>query len=344
MIYRQLLDLFDILDSPAASGQAVVDYFRAIDPECDAETYRLEGHKGSTDMVRVRIPGSRGRATGGDAPTIGLLGRLGGLGARPERIGFVSDGDGALCALACAAKLLDMRVKGDVLPGDVFVSTHVCPHAPTAPHKPVPFMGSPVSMAEVNREEVAGSAVAATANAAEVAAADAAADAKGQWPLDAVLSVDTTKGNRIMNHRGFMISPTVKDGAILPVADDLVTLMEIVSGRPARTFPLSLFDITPYGNGLYHLNSILQPATATYAPVVGVAITTESTVPGCATGATHFEDVAEAGTFMIEVAKAFGAGDCRFYDPDELALFHERYGQFTVLQGMGALPAENPDA
>ncbi|MFR4805112.1 MAG: DUF1177 family protein, partial [Eggerthellaceae bacterium] len=96
MIFKQLIELYDLLDSPAASGAGVVEYLRGIDPACDAETYVLEGPKGSTDMVRVRIPGSRGRAAGGEAPTIGLLGRLGGLGARPERIGFVSDGDGAL--------------------------------------------------------------------------------------------------------------------------------------------------------------------------------------------------------------------------------------------------------
>ena len=95
MIFKQLIELYDLLDSPAASGAGVVEYLRGIDPACDAETYVLEGPKGSTDMVRVRIPGSRGRAAGGEAPTIGLLGRLGGLGARPERIGFVSDGDGA---------------------------------------------------------------------------------------------------------------------------------------------------------------------------------------------------------------------------------------------------------
>ncbi|MFR8831580.1 MAG: DUF1177 family protein, partial [Eggerthella lenta] len=141
MIFKQLIELYDLLDSPAASGAGVVEYLRGIDPACDAETYVLEGPKGSTDMVRVRIPGSRGRAAGGEAPTIGLLGRLGGLGARPERIGFVSDGDGALTALACAAKLLSMHARGDVLPGDVFVSTHVCPHAPTFPHEPVAFMG-----------------------------------------------------------------------------------------------------------------------------------------------------------------------------------------------------------
>ena len=90
-------------------------------------------------MLKVRIPGSNGKIKGGSAPTIGLLGRLGGIGARPERIGFVSDGDGALAAVALAAKLLDMQNKGDVLDGDVFISTHICPNAPTAPHDPCPL-------------------------------------------------------------------------------------------------------------------------------------------------------------------------------------------------------------
>lgn len=40
-------------------------------------------------------------------------------------------------------------------------------------------MGSPVDMATVNREEVDGE-------------------------LDAILSIDTTKGNRVINHRGFI--------------------------------------------------------------------------------------------------------------------------------------------
>ena len=236
-------------------------------------------------------------------------------------IGFVSDGDGALCALACAAKLLSMHARGDVLPGDVFVSTHVCPHAPTFPHEPVAFMGSPVATSAVNREEVGGAGA-----------------------LDAVLVVDTTKGNRIMNERGFMISPTVKEGCILRVSEDLVSLVEIATGRRARTYPLSMADITPYGNGLYHLNSILQPCTATDAPVVGVAVTTETAVPGCATGATHLEDLEEAGTFMIEAAKAFGEGKCAFYDEDDYARFVERYGSMKHLQSMGALPPEDAEA
>ena len=228
--------------------------------------YPLVGPKGSTDMLKVRIPGKNGKTNGGNAPTIGLLGRLAGLGARPERIGYVSDGDGALIAIALAAKLLDMQNKGDYLDGDVVISTHICPDAPTAPHIPVPFMGSPVDMAQVNAEELSPE-------------------------LDAVLSVDTTKGNRIINTRGFAISPTVKEGYILRTSEDLLDIMEITTGKLPYVFALTQQDITPYGNDLHHLNSILQPATATNAPVVGVAITTETTVPGCATGASHLEDL-----------------------------------------------------
>ena len=140
MLYKELIELFDILDSASASGSEVVEYLKAINPMCQAETYPLAGPNGHTDMVRILIPGKNGKSKGGSAGTIGILGRLGGLGARPDQTGFVSDGDGALTALAVAAKLLRMQTKGDFLEGDVFVSTHVCPDAPTVPHEPVPFM------------------------------------------------------------------------------------------------------------------------------------------------------------------------------------------------------------
>jgi len=94
-------------------------------------------------------------------------------------------------------------------------------------------------------------------------------------------------------------------------------------------------DITPYGNNVYHLNSILQPSTATNAPVVGVAITAESMVPGCASGASHFADVEEAARFMLEVAKSFGKGDCKFYDEEEFALIQKLYGSMAHLQTLG---------
>ena len=310
MLMKQLIEVYDLLDSSYASGKQVERYLKSIRPDANVEVYTLEGPKGKTDMVKVRIPGTRGKSKGMNAPTIGLLGRLGGLGARPERIGFVSDGDGALVAISLASKLLDMQNKGDYLEGDVFISTHVCPDAPTRDHQPVPFMDSPVNMAQVNQEEVT-------------------------EELDAILSVDTTKGNRIINTRGFAISPTVKEGYILRVSESILDLMQMTTGKLPYVYALSQQDITPYGNGLYHLNSILQPATATKSPVIGVAITTEAPVAGCATGATHITDCEEAARFMLEVAKAYGRGECCFYDETEYERIQYLYGNMEHFKTLG---------
>ena len=309
MLMKQILDVYELLDRSDASGELVAKYMKELGAK-DVTVTPITGPKGKTDMIRIRIPGTKGKTAGMAAPTLGVLGRLGGLGARPEQIGFVSDGDGALVALSVAAKLLDMKAKGDDLEGDVIVCTHICPDAPTSPHKPVPFMGSPVDMATVNKHEVDGS-------------------------MDAILSVDTMKGNRVINTRGFAISPTVKEGYILRVSEDLLDLMQMTTGKLPFVFPLSMQDITPYGNDIYHLNSILQPATATDVPVVGVAITTEAPVAGCATGATHITDLEEAGRFVLETAKAYGRGQCSFYDEEEFEKITEKYGSMTHLQTLG---------
>ena len=100
-------------------------------------------------------------------------------------------------------------------------------------------------------------------------------------------------------------------------------------------FPISTQDITPYGNDLYHINSILQPAFATTAPVVGVAITTETPVPGCATGASHEVDIAMAGRFAIETAKQFGRRKCSFYNDKEYNHIQKLYGSMKHLQTLG---------
>ncbi|ERK10997.1 hypothetical protein L580_0857 [Serratia fonticola AU-P3(3)] len=90
--------------------------------------------------------------------------------------------------------------------------------------------------------------------------------------------------------------------------------------------------LTPYGNGVHHLNSILQPSTATAAPVVGVAICTESVVPGCGTGASHEVDIALAVKFAVEVAKEFGRSTCSFYDPAEYDRLLALYGSLSHFQ------------
>jgi hypothetical protein len=303
---KHVLEVMDAVDSPNASGAGIREVF--VRHGWDGlRTETVEGKGGATDFVKVVVPGSEGKASGGDAPTLGIVGRLGGLGARPEAVGYVSDGDGAVAALSSALKIADMRLRGDVLAGDVIVGTHVCPDAPTRPHDPVPFMDSPVDMATMNEKEI-------------------------DPDMDAVLSIDTTKGNRLVNHRGITISPPVKEGWILRLTDDLLDIYQSVTGHPPVVLPLAMQDITPYGNGVHHVNSIVQPATATVAPVVGVALTAESVVPGSATGASHETDIALAVRYAIEVAKAFGQGRLAFYDEGEFERLVQLYGSMTGLQ------------
>ncbi len=130
-------------------------------------------------------------------------------------------------------------------------------------------------------------------------------------------------------------SPTARQGYILRASEDLFGIMQIVTGRLPAVFAVTTQDITPYGNGVFHVNSILQPSIATAAPVVGVAITTEVPVPGSATGATHLDDVEGAVRFCIEVAKSFGAGQCRFHDQEEFHCLVSLYGDMSRLQTLG---------
>ncbi|MFC9426855.1 DUF1177 domain-containing protein [Streptomyces sp. NPDC056987] len=312
---KHVLEIIELLDRPQTSGELLAAHLRAVQVAAGAdartapaiEVRTVEGDQGSTDFVSVTVPGRNGRLAGGDAPTLGVLGRLGGVGARPERVGLVSDADGAVAALSAAAKLLDMHARGDVLDGDVMISTHVCGWAPTRPHDPVPFMDSPVDTLVCNREEISPE-------------------------MDAVVSIDTTKGNRLLSHRGIALSPTILQGWVLRVSEDLLSVLETVTGEPARVLPVTTQDITPYGNGVHHINSILQPAVATEAPVVGLAITAATPVAGCATGASHETDIAAAARFAIETAKEFGRGVARFHDADEFARLVELYGPMTRLQ------------
>ncbi len=301
----EILTIYDLLDRPGRPGNVLVKLFKKY--KVPIILKEVKEKKGKTQFIKIVIKGKSGKLSKGKAPTLGIIGRLGGVGARPEMIGFVSDGDGALTVLSVALRLAKMFYNGDVLAGDIIISTHICTNAPTIPHDPVPFMGSPVELSTMNRYEV---------------------DQK----MDAILSVDTSRGNKIINHIGFAISPSVKEGYILRISDDLLAIMEQVTGKLSVTFPITIQDITPYGNGLYHFNSIMQPAVATKSPVVGIAITSEIPVAGCATGVTNASQIDAVGRFVIEVAQRFGQNKCHFYDQKEYVLMTKKYGKLNKFQ------------
>jgi hypothetical protein len=302
------MEIIDLLDG-MIDGARVAEYLQDCGAK-DVSVFPVTGQRGHTDFIRVRINGSNGKSGGGHIPTLGVIGRLGGIGARPERIGMVSDADGAIVALAVAAKLLRMQQRADVLDGDVIVCTHICPTAPTLPHHPVPFMNSPVDMSVLNEHEVVPE-------------------------MDAILSVDATKGNYVLNQRGIAITPTVLDGYILPVSPRLLDLLAYVTGRLPVVLPLSQYDITPYGNELHHINSILQPAVVTNAPVVGVAVTAQTIIPGCATGANQELDLRDAVMFCIETAKNMAQSDGLFYDKSDYGKALHLYGSMSHFKRLG---------
>ncbi len=309
MLLKHVLEIGELLDRPGADGADVARCFQQHGFD-RVQVEGLRAGRGTTSVVRVLVPGVRGRSVRGKAPTLGVIGFLGGVGARPQVVGLVSDADGAVAALAAGLKLADMFVSGDRLEGDVMVATHVCPHAPVIPHQPVSFMGSPVGVGALAEKLV-----------------DPA--------MDAILSIDTTKGNRIVNARGFAISPTVKEGYILRVSEALLTAQQNVTGRLPLVFAITTQDVTPYGNDVFHLNSIMQPATVSAAPVVGVAITTEVAVPGSASGASHAGDIELAARFVVETGKAYTAGEAPFFDPAEFKRLEKLYGSMRHLQTPG---------
>lgn len=311
MAFKQVIEVVDMLETAEIKPEEIKDYFiaRGLE-ESEIKMQKITEDKGETLFVKIQLQAKDRTSKSKKAPTLGIIGRLGGIGARPHKTGLVSDADGAITALAAAAKITEMRNKGDALQGNVIIATHLCPRSPIIPHEPVPFMDAPVSLETMNAYEV-------------------------DENMEAILSIDTTKGNRVINCRGFAISPTVKDGYILRVSEDLLDIMQNVTGKMPVVFPITTQDIIPYGNEIYHLNSILQPATATSAPVVGVAITTEVPVPGCATGASHCPDIEMAVRFVVETAKAFSEGQCGFYDEKEFQKLVFLYGSLDHFKTPG---------
>ncbi|MRS16308.1 DUF1177 family protein [Enterobacteriaceae bacterium RIT691] len=307
--------IYELMDDPGVNGQKIVALLSesgAPNASITCTPVHYQAPEDSTqicDFIKVVIKGSNGKSRGGDAPspTMGIIGRLGAQQAQPDRIGKVSDADGSIVALATAMKLLDMAAKGAQLAGDVIITTHLATHVSITPHDPADFMGMPVTSGIMNQYEV-------------------------DEEMDAILSIDTSKGNSVIKHRGIALSATAKEGYILRVAPDLVRLMEYATGKPAKTFPITTQDITPYDNGVYHFNSIMQPHVATSAPVVGLALTAKAVVPGCESGASYESELVDATVFALEVAKQFTWQKAAFYDANEYQKLLDRYGSLAYLQ------------
>jgi len=301
---KYILDVIKILDKPRVTK----DELRELLQRSNRVTLyfkEIKGDKGSTLFIKGIVKGE------GKGLTLGVIGRLGGVGARPKLLGLVSDADGAIVALSVLYKLAEMAEYGDVLKGDVIVATHVTTHAPVKPYKPVPMMDSPVDIFKLLKEEV-------------------------DERMQAILSIDSTKANKVINYTGFAITHVIKEGWILKVSDEILDIYTRVTGEPPVIVPLTMQDVLPFSTKIYHINSIIQPWIYTTAPVIGVAVTTRMPVPGSATGVTNVFALDQAARFVLEVAKDFTAERIKFYDEKDWETIIKVHGSIREIMRRGA--------
>ncbi|MET1127689.1 MAG: DUF1177 domain-containing protein [Thermoproteota archaeon] len=304
-LLRYVLDVIDLLDRPEVPVEELKGLLERGEG-VELELKPVRGGKGETLFVKFTVRGTEPRGR-----RINVIGRLGGIGARPVQLGLVSDADGAIVALSVAAKLAAMAEAGDRLPDDVVVTTHLATRAPVKPYKPAPMMESPVDIFELLALEVDEEAT-------------------------AVVSIDATKANLVVKHTGFAITPTVKEGWILKVSSDLIDIYTRVTGEPPVVVPITMQDILPFSTPVYHINSIVQPWIYTSAPVVGVAITARTVVPGSATGATNAWALEQAARFVLEVVKEYTMGRIELYDREEWETIMKIHGPLRHIMSRGA--------
>ena len=303
-MFKYILEVIKILDKPEVTENELRELLQRSN-RVTLHFKEIKGDKGSTLFIKGVVKGE------GKGPTLGVIGRLGGVGARPELLGLVSDADGAIVALSVLYKLAEMAEYGDVLKGDVIVTTHVTTHAPVKPYKPVPMMDSPVDIFKLLREEV-------------------------DERMQAILSIDSTKANKVINYTGFAITHVIKEGWILKVSDEILDIYTRVTGEPPVIVPLTMQDVLPFSTKIYHINSIIQPWIYTTAPVIGVATTTRMPVPGSATGVTNVFALDQAARFVLEVAKDFTAERVKFYDEKDWETIIKVHGSIREIMRKGA--------
>ena len=149
--------------------------------------------------------------------------------------GLASDADGCIVGLSTALRLARMWTRNQRLAGDVLISTHICQQAHPAPHDPFPFVMSPLPSSEKHPRLV-------------------------DDRMDAILTPETCKGNKMISHLGFAVTPPVREGFIMRPHASVLHIMEMVTGKQPAIFPITMQDVTPYELGVHHICGMVLPS------------------------------------------------------------------------------------
>ncbi|MEJ2776244.1 DUF1177 domain-containing protein [Sulfolobus sp. SCGC AB-777_L09] len=241
---------------------------------------------------------------GGGKDRIEILGRLGAIQMQGINKGVVSDADGAIITLAVLFELLNLREKGIEFDIDVSLITNISLKAKLIPHKPFDFMVPLVGLDEALKEEV---------------------DPKASL----ILSIDSTKGNRLAKFDDFALTHVIKDGYILKLSDEVIDIYNRVTGHEIYLIPLTTGDLTPLDFNVYHISTLVSPWLYTSSPVIGIATVSKQLIPGYVTGVMNIDMLEHASRFCLEVIK-FIEGGGKVYNEEELKVLKELLGESNL--------------
>ena len=309
---REIFDVLDFLDDARNGAEPFVELL-PTGPQT-IEITPFESDLGTTDFIKILFPGTSGKASGGKAPTTGIIGSNGGLRLPGPYPGLASDADGCIVGLATALRLARLRNRGQQPAGDILVSTHICQQARPVPHDPYPFVMSPLPSSEKHPRLV---------------------DAR----MDAILTPETCKSNKMLSHLGFAVTPPVREGFILRPHASILHIMEMVTGKAPVVFPITMQDVTPYELGVHHICGMVLPSIFSTAPVIGVPLVTASQTHPAATGTQQPMVLESTARFCLEVAIALGNGDCEFYYASDFEGMVESFG---AMRGWQRIKKDGP--
>lgn len=283
------------------------------------DTIEILESKEPLDLLRERVKGKvefqdkdlegvtyvKALYRGSGKDRVEVLGRLGAIQVKGEK-GLVSDADGAIVTLAVLFEVINLLEKGIKFDVDISFVTNLALDAKLIPHKPFNFMIPLVGMEEALKEEV-------------------------DKEANLILSIDSTKGNRLAKYNDFAITQVIKDGYILKVSDDVLDIYSRVTGHEPYFVPLTTGDLLPLDYKVYHISTLVLPWIYSTGALIGIATVSKQIIPGYVTGVQDIEMLEHASRFCLEAIKLIEKGG-KVYDEEELKELKEKLGESNLMK------------
>ncbi|BCU69782.1 DUF1177 domain-containing protein [Stygiolobus caldivivus] len=288
--------------------KTLIDVIGILESKSPLETIRkrLENKVEYEETIVGEVPYIKAVYKGGGKDKIEILGRLGAIQMVNTNKGLVSDADGAVITLTTLFELLDLMDKGIVFDIDIVFVTNLATRAKLIPHRPFDFMIPLMGLDDALKIEV---------------------DPTASF----ILSIDSTKGNRLAKYDDFALTHVIKDGYILKLHDNVIDIYNRVTEHEIYMVPLTTGDLTPLDYNVYHISTLISPWLYTSSPVIGLATVSKQVIPGYETGVQNLIMLEHASRFCTELIKYLEKGG-KVYDENELMELESKLGKSNLVK------------